>query len=569
MPKKPPELTYAVDDVPPLSACLLLGVQHICIVAIALIFPVVIVRAIGGSPAQAEFMVSMSLFAAGVGTILQALNRKGIGSGYLCPSVCGPSYLSASLLAAKTGGLSLLFGMTMIAGTFEVFLSRAMHRLRVLFPPEVTGTVVAMVGITVIPIAISNFVGLDATDTATERAELIVAIITLGAMLGTSVWSKGKLKLYPVLVGMIIGYVVSYLLGILGAADLRLITDVPVMAVPELEYFGWSFDLLLLAPFLIAVTCSALKSVGDLTTCQKINDLDWKRPDMKNIGGGILADGLSAVTAGLVGTMGQSTSSSNIGLSIGTGATSRRIAYAAGGILVALAFFPKLAAIFVIMPPPVMGATLIYAVSFMIVTGFRIIMSRMLDVRKTFVVGIPLIFGLSVDALPGLYENVHPWIHPIFSSSLSLATILAITLNVILRIGIAQRQRLMLRPGVDTSDTIFAFMDKQGAAWGARREVIYHAIAALTEFYESVSLLKLARSDITVEVSFDEFNLDMDIQYEGTPMEFPAERPTEGELISDTRTTVKLAGFMIMNYVDRLRTELKGDLCRVRFHFDH
>jgi NCS2 family nucleobase:cation symporter-2 len=290
---------------------------------------------------------------------------------------------------------------------------------------------------------------------------------------------------------------------------------------------------------------------------------------MKNIGGGILADGLSAVTAGFVGTMGQSTSSSNIGLSIGTGATSRRIAFAAGGILVSLAFFPKLAAIFVIMPTPVMGATLIYAVSFMIVTGFRIIMSRMLDVRKTFVVGIPLIFGLSVDVLPGLYDTVHPWIHPIFSSSLSLATILAITLNVILRIGIAQRQRLVLRPGVDTSDTIFAFMEKQGAAWGARREVIYHAIAALTEFYESVSLLKLARSDITVEVSFDEFNLDMDIQYEGTPMEFPAERPTEGELISDTRTTVKLSGFMIMNYVDRLRTELKGDLCRVRFHFDH
>ncbi|MBN1455264.1 MAG: xanthine permease, partial [Methanomicrobia archaeon] len=262
-------------------------------------------------------------------------------------------------------------------------------------------------------------------------------------------------------------------------------------------------------------------------------------------------------------------SSSNIGLSIGTGATSRRIAYAAGGILIMLAFFPKLAAIFVIMPKPVMGAALVYAVSFMIVTGFRIIMSRMLDVRKTFVVGIPLIFGLSVDALPGLYENLHPWIYPIFSSSLSLATILAITLNVILRIGIAQRQRLVLRPGVDTSDTIFAFMEKQGAAWGARREVIYHAIAALTEFYESVSFLNLARGDITVDASFDEFNLDMDIQYAGSPMEFPAERPSEGELISDTTTTVKLSGFMIMRYVDRLRTELKGERCRVKFHFDH
>ena len=569
MSKRPPNLLYGVDDTPPLLTLLLLGVQHVFIITISLIFPVLIIRAIGGSAAQAGFMVSMAMLAAGVGTILQALNRKGIGSGYLCPALCGPSFLSASLLAAKTGGLSLLFGMTTVAGMFEVLLSRVLHRLRVLFPPEVTGTVVTMVGITVIPVAISNFMGLDATDTVTERSELIVAVVTLGAMVCTNVWCKGKLKLYPILVGMILGYTLSYLLGILGVADLRQFSQAPLLAVPDLDYFGWSFDVLLLAPFLIAITCSLLKTVGDITTCQKINDLDWKRVDMKNVSGGILADGLSAAVGGLVGTMGQSTSSSNIGLSIGTGATSRRIAFATGGILVVLAFFPKLATIFVIMPKPVMGATLLFAISFMIVAGFQIIMSRMLDVRKTFVVGISIIFGLSVDVLPGLYEHVHPWIHPIFSSSLSLAAILAVSLNLLLRLGIARRQQLVLRPGVDTTDAIFAFMEKQGAAWGARKDVIYRAISALNEFYESATLLGLAKSEITVDVSFDEFNLDVDIRYTGTLMDFPTERPTEVDLLRDTRTTVKLAGFMIMHYVDQLKSDAKGDSCRIQFHFEH
>ena len=134
MPKKPPELVYGVEDEPPLLTCLLLGLQHVTIITIVLVFPVVIVRAIGGTPEQAGFFVSMSMLASGVGTILQALKKKGIGSGYLCPSVCGPSYLPASLLAAQTGGLSLLFGMTAIAGSFEVLLSRIMHRLRALFP---------------------------------------------------------------------------------------------------------------------------------------------------------------------------------------------------------------------------------------------------------------------------------------------------------------------------------------------------------------------------------------------------------------------------------------------------
>jgi len=569
MSKRPPNLLYGVDDTPPLLTLLLLGVQHVFIITISLIFPVLIIRAIGGSAAQAGFMVSMAMLAAGVGTILQALNRKGIGSGYLCPALCGPSFLSASLLAVKTGGLSLLFGMTTVAGMFEVLLSRVLHRLRVLFPPEVTGTVVTMVGITVIPVAISNFMGLDATDTVTERSELIVAVVTLGAMVCTNVWCKGKLKLYPILVGMILGYTLSYLLGILGVADLRQFSQAPLLAVPDLDYFGWSFDVLLLAPFLIAITCSLLKTVGDITTCQKINDLDWKRVDMKNVSGGILADGLSAAVGGLVGTMGQSTSSSNIGLSIGTGATSRKIAFATGGILVVLAFFPKLATIFVIMPKPVMGATLLFAISFMIVAGFQIIMSRMLDVRKTFVVGISIIFGLSVDVLPGLYEHVHPWIHPIFSSSLSLAAILAVSLNLLLRLGIARRQQLVLRPGVDTTDAIFAFMEKQGAAWGARKDVIYRAISALNEFYESATLLGLAKSEITVDVSFDEFNLDVDIRYTGTLMDFPTERPTEVDLLRDTRTTVKLAGFMIMHYVDQLKSDAKGDSCRIQFHFEH
>ncbi len=569
MPKKPPELAYGVDDDPPLSANLLLGLQHVFIISISLILPVMIVRAIGGTPQQAEFMVSMSMLAAGIGTMLHALNKRGVGSGYLCPTVCGPSYLSASLLAASVGGLPLLFGMTSVAGFFEVLLSRVMHRLRALFPPEVTGLVVAMVGITVIPLALPNLVGRDASDSITELPELMVALITLGTMVGISVWSRGKMRLYSVLVGMVFGYLASAALGILNADHLDLFMEVPLIAAPNLAYFGWSFDIALLLPFLIAITCSSLKTVGDITTCQKINDMDWKRTDMKNVSQGILADGLSAVVGGVVGAMGQSTSSSNIGLSIGTGATSRKIAFAIGGLLVFLAFFPKLAMVFVVMPKPVIGATLIYAVSFMIVAGFQIIMSRMLDARRTFLVGIPLIMGLSVDALPELYENVPSLLQPIFSSSLSLAAVLVVFLNLIFRIGIAKRQRLVLKPGVDDADSVFDFMEKQGAAWGARREVIYRAISAIHELFEAVSSSNLAKGDIEVDVSFDEFNLDVEARYKGEPLVLPSTRPSDADLLRDDEAAAKLSGFMIKRYANSVKLEQKDGMCRVRLHFDH
>jgi len=569
MVKRPPNLTYAVDDEPPLLTNLLLGLQHVFLITISLIFPVVIVRSIGGTPQEAEFMVSMSMLAAGVGTVLHALNRRGIGSGYLCPSLCGPSFLSASLLAANVGGLHLLFGMTSVAGLFEVLLSRWIHRLRVLFPPEVTGLVVAMVGISVIPTALTNFMGRNATDAVTEMPELLVAFVTLGTMVGISVWSRGKLRLYSVLVGMTIGYLASIPLGILTVDHLALFAEAPLAAVPHLDYFGWSFDVALLLPFMIAITCSTLKTIGDITTCQKINDADWRRTDMKNVSQGILADGLSAVFGGLVGTMGQSTSSSNIGLSIGTGATSRRIAFAIGGILVFLAFLPKLAMVFVVMPEPVMGATLIYSVSFMIIAGFQIIMSRMLDARRTFLVGIPLIMGLSVDALPGLYDDVPTILSPIFSSSLSLAAVLVVILNLIFRIGIAKRQRLVLKPGVDDADSIFNFMERQGAAWGARREVIYRAISATNELFEAVGPTGLAEGDIDVEVSFDELNLDVVARYRGEPPALPSTRPAEEELLREGPSATGLAGFMMTRYANSVRVDTKDGACRVRLHFDH
>jgi len=569
MPKKPPELTYGVDDDPPFMTNLLLGLQHVFLISIGLIFPVVVVRSIGGTPQQAEFMVSMSMLAAGIGTMLQALDKKGMGSGYLCPALSGPSYLSASLMAANAGGLHVLFGMTSIAGLFEVLLSRVMHRLRVLFPPEVTGLVVAMVGITVIPVALPNLMGRDATDTITELPELVVALVTLGTMVGISVWSKGRMRLYSVLVGMIFGYLASIALGILNISHLELFIEAPVVAFPDLDYFGWSIDLALMLPFLIAVTCSTLKTVGDITTCQKINDLDWKRTDMKNVSQGIMADGMSDVIGGLLGAHGQSTSSSNIGLSIGTGATSRRIAFAIGGILVFLAFLPKLAMVFVVMPKPVMGATLIYSVSFMIIAGFQIIMSRMLDARRTFLVGIPLIMGLSVDALPELYENVPSILQPIFSSSLSLAAVLVVLLNLLFRIGIAKRQRLVLKPGVDDADSIFNFMEKQGAAWGARREVIYRAISALHELFEAVTSSRLAKGDIEVDVSFDEFNLDVEARYEGVPLDLPSTRPSEDDILRNDSAAISLSGFMIKRYANSVKLDQKDGVCRVRLHFDH
>lgn len=112
-------------------------------------------------------------------------------------------------------------------------------------------------------------------------------------------------------------------------------------------------------------------------------------------------------------------------------------------------------------------------------------------------------------------------------------------------------------------------MESQGATWGARKEVIYRAISAMNELFESVTRLELANGKIKTDVSFDEFNLDVDIRYDGALIEIPKERPPEAELLDDEKNIAKLSGFLISQYADRVKPSEKDGHCRVQLHFDH
>jgi xanthine permease XanP len=569
MSTKPSNLLYGVDDIPPLWTTLLLGLQHVGVVTITLILPVVVIKEGGLGLEQATRLVSISMIAAGIGVVAQAQRRGPVGSGYLCPQLCGPSYLSASILAVKTGGLSLLFGMTFLAGAFEAVFSRLIRKLRFMFPTEVTGLIVALVGITVTKITVGMFLGVGANNRTVQLEEVLVAFVTLATMVGLNVWTKGQLRLFCIVIGMGVGYGLSLITGILSQAHLQQVLDSDWAYLPLAGHPGWSFNMELILPFLIVTLCSSLKSVGDLTTCQRINDTRWKRPDMHNISRGIMADSVGAMSAGLLGGMGQSTSSSNIGLSIATGATSPVIAYAIGGLLLLLAFCPKLAAVFVVMPEPIMGATLVFALSFMVVAGIQIIMSRMIDARKTFVVGTSLILGLGVDMVPEAFLAFPHWSQPIFSSSLSTAAVAAILLNLIFRIGIAAKAHIVLPIGPAASQQLYDFMERQGSRWGARKEVIDKATAAIDEFMESAARQRLTPDPVAIDVRFDEYNLDVDIRYRGRAIEFPDQHPSPRELLQDPDAMDRVAGFLVQRYADKVSASRQEDECKVRLHFEH
>ncbi len=438
MPRKPATLLYGPDDRPPPGVLFLLALQHNFLMASTLLLPVVLMSELGGGPGEVRDVVGLTMIAAGLGTVLQASRR--LGSGYLCPNLCGPNFFAASAEAAWLGGMPLMRGMTIVAGVIEAALAPVLRHVKFLFPTEVTGLVVFMVGVSLVPVGASKFLGIDYAGDPIRPVVLAVAATTFFLMAIINVRGGPRLKLYSVLLGLVAGYALSTATGLFGAAQWAQLRDAPWLALPfRSGLFDLRFEWSLLLPFVIVSVCGSLKSMGNLISAQKANDEGWRQADLAPISRGIFADSLSVITSGLLGGMATDTSSSNVGLSQASGATSRVIGFVAGALFVLYGFSPKVTMLLSLMPQPVMGAIVAFVTCFMMLSGLQIMLSSKPQPRTIFVVGVALFFGLSLDILPQLYVSVPGWLRPIFQSSLTLSAVVAILLNQILRAPAAPR----------------------------------------------------------------------------------------------------------------------------------
>ena len=566
---KPNNIQYGVGDRVSLPLALGMGVQHCLVMSSTLVLAAILVDVAGGTSEMALQLVRLSMIAAGIGTILQSLKGGPVGSGYLCPNLVGPAFMPASVLAAKTGGLSTVFGMIVVTGLFQAVLSRFVHKLRVVLPPEVTGVIVAMVGVSLVPVGVTNLAGLGEGDTTTRIDELGLGLFTLFVMVAVTIWGKGSLHLFSVLIGVVTGYVLSFTLDI--GADYGLLTsDLKIFEVPKPHLpTDLQLDLTLLVPFLIAGLASLIKGVGDLSTAQKINDETWVTPEMGSIRRGVLADALAVVSAGLIGGMAQSTSSSNVGVSLATGVTSRYIGFSAGALFIVCAFFPVFSLIFVAMADPVKGAVLIFAACFMIVSGLQLVMSRMLDARKIFVVGAAISAGLSVDMLPQLYVAAPAALQSFTTSSFAFSTVVAVVLNLIFRIGISRRATLELTPGIDSAKAVLRFLNDQGAAWGARADVVKRATDALTEFVDVAAPMDRVGNKIRINARYDQLHLDLFLLYGGEPIDLPLTPPRPDAIDDSADVLRQLSGYMIRTAASQVNATRRGDLNMLHLRFLH
>lgn len=565
--KRPPDLIYAVDDRLPLAVALFNGLQQVGVISINLIYPLVIFSLIGVPAATVTALLSVGLVVIGLGTLLQSWRNSPAGSGYMCPSTFTATYFGVSAMAVKAGGLPLLFGMTLFAGMIETVLSRTLSRLRAFLPTELSGLVVFMIGISSGVAGVRIACGPDAA--AMHANEWITAALTLTVMLGLNVWGRGALRMLCALIGLAVGYAAALAGGLFDASHQASLAAAPWFSLPRPAAVGWSFDITLAAVFAIASVAAAMKAVGTIAVCQRMNDADWVRPEPGSVSRGVLGDGLTTVLAGLAGSVGTNTATTSVGVASATGVGSRHVAYAAGAIFIALGFLPKVAALLAIMPRAVMAASLVFASTFIIINGLQVMASRMMDIRRTLTIGLALIAGAAIDIFPSISAGAPAALLPLISSSLAFATMVALALNLLMRIGVKQTVTLQINRDAAGEAPISDFLHGSGAAWGARPEIVARASFAANQLVEAVADNAWDSGPLTLQASFDEFNLDLRASYTGTPLTFPNQRPTEQEIMESPDGMSRLAGYLLRHNADRIRSESRGDQARIWFHFDH
>ena len=342
--------------------------------------------------------VFASLVIAGGLTALQAARFWRLGAGHILIMGPTPNYVAVSVLALAAGGPALLASLTIAAALFYIVLSLWLPLLRRIITPVVSGTALMLIAATILPIALDRVNEVPAQ--ASGAAGPVVALVTLVAVVALALRVSGAWRVWSPVLGIAAGCVVAVMFG---AYELQPIRDARWVGLPETGFPGidltpgvefWA----LLPAFVVIALVGAVKNIGD---CVAIQQVSWRRPrisDFRLVQGSLNTNGLGILLSGVAGTPPNSVYSSSSPLLVNlTGVAARRVGYAVGASMVVLALLPKVTAVLLAIPSPVMGAYLLTAIGVLFVSGIQTVVSDGLDRGKALTVGIAFSLGVGLD----------------------------------------------------------------------------------------------------------------------------------------------------------------------------
>ncbi len=575
--RRPPDLVYAADERPPHLPLAGLAAQHAA-TALALIAYVLAAAKIGGLDLEAtRSMVTASILGMALATFFQAWGGR-LGSGLTLVHMPDPLLVLTSGLVASQYGAGGLVMVGLVNSLIALGASQLVPRLRAVLPPTVAGVVICVAGLSLTQPALVQTTGLDAAGMP-DGVSTLIGFGTLAVIISLSIWGNKRAKLLALLAGLTTGITLAGLTGQLHGLDI--LAAAPAFGLPTLPTPVFNVDPGILLAVALLALMTQLDTFGSTVLMHKMDDADWRRPDMRLVSGGIRANALGNLFGAWLGAMPTATSSANIALCHISRSTSRWIGLATGLLLASFAFLPQLSLALTLTPAPVIGAVSLYAAAYLIVSGIELIASRALDSRGIFMVGLAFIGGISVMLMPQLANLAPPSLRFLASNGVIVAGLTAIVLNLLFRMGIAQRASQTLTHEGDTplSQQIVNFVESNGARWSARREAVVRAAAAALEAAEAIQASGQGRHLTEIQGYFDEFNLNIKLLHQGEPLSLAmasTAHPTNLMDMDDSefshaldQTLSGISYVLLKRLADRLSSGSEQSHSWLRLHFDH
>ena len=420
------------DGKPSWGAAFPQAMQHVLAMLIGNITPPMLIAGTCGLSAEEKIMLTQAaMIIGGITTLLQLFPVFGFGM--KMPNVMGVAfaYMPILTIIGQQYGIAAIFGSQLVAGFVSIFVGMFIGKIRRFFPPIVSGTVVMSIGLSLYKTAISYIGGgsaAQANGTFGSGKFWFLAILTLIVTLACNFFGKGLVKASGMLIGIVVGYAASLLVG--GVVSFADFEAASWFALPRPFYFGMEFHLDAIVMMILMYMVQAVQTIGDVSSTA-IGGFGRQCTDQE-LGGAIKGQGICGMIGAVIGGLPTDPYSQNVGLICTTRVVARRVFTMVGVIMLLAGIFPKFSGLMATIPQPVLGGATVTVFAAITMSGIQLLNEQPLNYRNRMIVGIALAIGLGIDAAPDILQFVPQLLRNIFGSSLVVSFLIVFVLNLII-----------------------------------------------------------------------------------------------------------------------------------------
>ena len=428
---------FELEGIPAFRQVLPLALQHVVAMIVGCVTPAIIVSGAvsGGGMSQGDkvILIQAALFVSAISTLLQLFplgSKSGFHIGSSLPVIMGVSfaYVPSMQAIAEGYGVATILGSQIVGGCVAIVVGLLVRKIRVFFPPLITGTVVFTIGLSLYPTAINYMAGGTSSETYGSWENWAVAIFTLVIVTVLNHFGKGIVKLASILIGMLAGYVVSAFFGMVSFSS---VAAASVFQFPQVMHFGINFEVSSCVAIGLLFAINSVQAIGDFTATT-VGGLG-REPSDKELQGGIVGYGIMNIIGTAFGGLPTATYSQNVGIVATTKVVNRCVLGLAAIILGVAGLIPKFSALLTTIPQCVLGGATVSVFASIAMTGMKLITSEDMNYRNTSIVGLAAALGMGISQASAALATFPSWATMIFGKSpVVLATLIAILLNIIL-----------------------------------------------------------------------------------------------------------------------------------------